>query len=125
MKQSNNKRIKILNKSEIAELYSLPTFSHAEREEYFSLDDETQKLVDECRRIDTKCYFILLLGYFRSKPIIPNFDFNAVKADLDFIISKYFKGKSIKAKDLSASTKTKLVSRLLNYTGYQYYRRKT
>ncbi|NMU82053.1 DUF4158 domain-containing protein, partial [Vibrio parahaemolyticus] len=53
------------------------------------------------------------------------FDFNAVKADLDFIISKYFKGKSIKAKDLSASTKTKLVSRLLNYTGYQYYRRKT
>lgn len=125
MKQSNNKRIKILNKSEIAELYSLPTFSHSEREEYFSLDDETQKLVDECRRIDTKCYFILLLGYFRSKPIIPNFDFNAVKADLDFIISKYFKGKSIKTKDLSASTKTKLVSRLLTYTGYQHYRRNT
>lgn len=62
MKQSNNKRIKILNKFEIAELYSLLTFSHAEREEYFSLDDEIQTLVDECRRTDTKCYFILLLG---------------------------------------------------------------
>lgn len=64
------KRIKILSNSEVNELYGLPRFNHADREDYFSLDEETQRLVNECRRIETKCYFILLLGYFRSKPII-------------------------------------------------------
>jgi len=54
----NTKRIHILNKSEINELYALPHFNHADREEYFSLDTETQKIVNGLRRTETRIYFI-------------------------------------------------------------------
>ena len=70
MVKKTDKRIQILRKSEINELYDLPNFNHADREDYFSLDSETQRLVDKCRQLKTKVYFILLLGYFRCKPII-------------------------------------------------------
>ncbi len=82
-----------MRQSEINELYALPNFSHADREDYFSLDNETQKIVNELRRIETRIYFILLLGYFRSRPIIFNFSFNDVKADYDYIKRKYFNDK--------------------------------
>ncbi len=42
MVKKTDKRIQILRKSEINELYDLPTFNHAERKGYFSLDSETQ-----------------------------------------------------------------------------------
>jgi len=48
MAKKTDKRIQILRKSEINELYALQNFNHADREDYFSLDDETQKLVDKC-----------------------------------------------------------------------------
>ncbi|WP_371287225.1 DUF4158 domain-containing protein [Colwellia ponticola] len=57
----------MLTSSEINELYALPNFSRTEREDYFSLDKETQKLVNTLRQVETRIYFILLLGYFRSR----------------------------------------------------------
>ncbi|TMS94087.1 DUF4158 domain-containing protein [Pseudoalteromonas sp. S201] len=75
---SKTKRIQILSESEINELYALPNFSRQERDDYFSLDNETQKLVNELRRTETRVYFILLLGYFRSRPIVFNFSFDLV-----------------------------------------------
>jgi hypothetical protein len=65
MAKKTNKCIQILRKSEINELYDLPNLNHADREDYFSLDNETQKLVDKCSQIEAKVYSILLLGYFR------------------------------------------------------------
>ncbi|MBB1352221.1 MULTISPECIES: DUF4158 domain-containing protein [unclassified Pseudoalteromonas] len=62
------KRIQILTSSEINELYALPNFNHTDREDYFSLDSETQKLVNELRRLETRVYFILLLGVSCPSP---------------------------------------------------------
>jgi TnpA family transposase len=88
------------------------------------LDSETQKLVNELRRLETRVYFILLLGYFRSRPIIFNFSFDDVVADLDYVRSKYFNGKDIMLADLSRTTKTKLFKKLLNYTGFSIFKSK-
>ncbi len=121
MAKKTDKRIQILRKSEIDELYDLPNFNHADREDYFSLDDETQKLVDKCRQLETKVYFILLLGYFRCKPIIFNFSFNEAETDVSFILHKYFDGLELTSSDLALTTKTKLTNRLLDYTGHSIY----
>ncbi|MCP4988990.1 MAG: DUF4158 domain-containing protein [Colwellia sp.] len=118
------KRIQILTSSEINELYALPNFSRTEREDYFSLDSETQKLVNELRRLETRVYFILLLGYFRSRPIIFNFAFDDVVADLDYVRSKYFDGKDMTLADLSRTTKTKLVKKLLKHVSFSIYQSK-
>nr|WP_286203500.1 DUF4158 domain-containing protein [Pseudoalteromonas sp. NBT06-2] len=114
----------MLTSSEINELYALPNFSRTDREDYFSLDSETQKLVNELRRLETRVYFILLLGYFRSRPIIFNFSFNDVVADLDYVRSKHFNGKDMVLADLSRTTKTKLVKKLIKHVGFSIYQSK-
>jgi len=88
------------------------------------LDSETQKLVNELRRLETRVYFILLLGYFRSRPIIFNFSFEDVVVDLDYVRTKYFNGKDMMLTDLPRTTKTKLFKKLLNYTGFSNYHSK-
>jgi len=121
---STTKRIKILNESEINELYALPNFNRIDREDYFSLDNETQKLVNELRRLETRIYFILLLGYFRSRPIIFSFSFSQVSSDLDYVKGRYFSDQDISMDDLSPTTKTKLINKLLKYTGFTAYQSK-
>ena len=121
---SNTKRIQILSESEINELYALPNFNRKDRDDYFSLDSETQRLVNELRRIETRVYFILLLGYFRSRPIVFNFSFTQVSNDLDYVRSKYFSDKDMSLEDLSPTTKTKLINKLLKYTGFTAYQSK-
>ncbi|WP_366035318.1 DUF4158 domain-containing protein [Pseudoalteromonas sp. ACER1] len=91
----------MLSESEINELYALPNFNRKDRDDYFSLDSETQRLVNELRRIETRVYFILLLGYFRSRPIVFNFSFTQVSNDLDYVRSKYFSDKDMSLEDLS------------------------
>ncbi|WP_275041157.1 MULTISPECIES: Tn3 family transposase [unclassified Pseudoalteromonas] len=113
-----------MSESEINELYALPNFSRQERDDCFSLDDETQKLVNELRRTETRAYFILLLGYFRSRPIVFNFSFDKVSNDLEYVRAKYFSDKSMSLDDLSPTTKTKLINKLLKYTGFTTYQSK-
>jgi len=69
-------------------------------------------------------YFILLLGYFRSRPIVFNFSFAQVSDDLGYVRSKYFSDKDMSLDDLSPTTKTKLINKLLKYTGFTAYQSK-
>ena len=122
MQRTNEKRIFILNSSEEAELYARPNFSHQERDEYFYLDDESQVIVDGLRKRETKAYFILLLGYFRAKPVIHHFNFTDVETDLDYVCKKYFNRKPGSWPEPPLSTRTKLINKVLNVTGFSLYK---
>ena len=102
--------------------YYLPNFNHADREDYFSLDNETQRLVKKCRQLETKVYFILLLGYFRCKPIIFNFSFDEVESDTNYILDKHFDGLVLTNTDLALTTKTKLINRIFTYSAYSLFK---
>ena len=119
------KRIHILTSSEVTELYSLPNFSKAEREDYFSLDKESQKIVNSLRQPETRLYFILLLGYFRYRPIVSNVLFSNVKPDYDYVKANHLGKKSINNLDIPPRTKTTIVKKLLNHTGYTLFDSKT
>ena len=105
-------------------MYALPNFSHADREEYFSLDSEIKKIINISRLIEARIYFILLLGYFRSRPIIFNFSFGDVEADFDYIKHKYFNNKEASKVNLSPATKTILINKLLKYSVFSIYKSK-
>ncbi|MGI9289532.1 MAG: DUF4158 domain-containing protein, partial [Pseudomonadales bacterium] len=113
MATSSNKRITILNPSEIDQLYRLPGFTAAERTEYFTLSDEEEEIVARLRSLETKAYFILLLGYFRVKPVIVHFRFREVREDLHHIISRYFPGSTLPRGDLARNIKSTLYQKLL------------
>lgn len=54
-------RIKILSKSEINELYDIPTFNSNEQEAYFALSKKEYKIMSERGSLASKVHFILQL----------------------------------------------------------------
>jgi TnpA family transposase len=123
MSSTKSKRITILSESEINELYSLPKFTNKEREEYFSLDDDILQEVRRMRKSASALYLILLLGYFRAKPVALSFQFNDVKDDLEYIRDTYFPNRMIPKQDLPKSTKHKLMAKMLSFVGYSRFNR--
>jgi hypothetical protein len=61
------KRLTILTRSEIRELYGLPQFSYEDRVKYFSLDPLEKKALKRIRTIPSGVYFLLQLGYLKAK----------------------------------------------------------
>lgn len=53
-----------------------------------------------------------------------NFTFADVEADYNYIKAKYFRDKNVHAGDVPPRTKSSLVSKLLNYTGFSVYQNK-
>ncbi|WP_186367533.1 hypothetical protein [Yersinia aldovae] len=51
--QKHKKRISILTKSEVNELYQVPSFNSVERSEYFSLDISLKKEIDKVININS------------------------------------------------------------------------
>ena len=84
------KRKRILTKEEIAQLYQQPQFNQSEREEYFSLDNAMLKEMRKIAKVEARIFFILLMGYFRFKPVIPKVTLNNVKHDIRYICKTYF-----------------------------------
>jgi len=63
------KRLIILIDSEIKDLYGPPKYSIEEQRLYFALNDDEEQAVSSIRNRSHKCFFIVLLGYFKSKPV--------------------------------------------------------
>ena len=117
---SKTRRLKILNKSEIEEIYERPKFSFEERKEYFSLDRKTEKCLKGIKKFEAKVYFILLMGYFRAKPIITQIEFADIKDDTNYILSTYFPKRSIK-QGVGKAMRSNLLSRMLELSTFEKY----
>ncbi|OUR97978.1 hypothetical protein A9Q81_11990 [Gammaproteobacteria bacterium 42_54_T18] len=118
------KRAQILTNDEIKELYDCPAFNANQREEYFALDDDILRLVNRMDKIETKVYLILLIGYFRSKAVIPKFTLRQVKDDVNYLCETYFPGKKPKYSNIGKSTRSTLVNRALSILGFQKFQKK-
>lgn len=81
-----DKRLKILSKSEIKELYGIPQFNDEEKKAYFLLNDKEFQLMDSRGSLSSKVYFILQLGYFKATSQFFDFVLNDVKSDMQFIL---------------------------------------
>ncbi|ECJ2318337.1 Tn3 family transposase [Salmonella enterica subsp. diarizonae] len=118
--QKHKKRISILTKSEINELYQTPSFNPVERAEFFSLDIELKKEVDKIINIESRVYLILIIGYFRYKPVLPELTSKNVKGDVKYIIQTYYKNESTNINlNIPKSTKSRLVKRMLYTLGFE------
>ncbi|MBN7844425.1 DUF4158 domain-containing protein, partial [Providencia rettgeri] len=105
MKEIKSGRIQILTEQEIHELYSRPIFNQIEREEYFSLDPSIKKILAKMGKIETKIYLILLIGYFRAKPVVAQFKLREVKHDVDYIYATHFPNRKPKYPFIAKSTR--------------------
>jgi hypothetical protein len=72
-------RLQILIESEINDLYSPPSYSLEERQFYFSLNDREARVAKSIRKRSHRCYFVALLGYFKSRPVVLNPRFGQIE----------------------------------------------
>ncbi|HDL6964386.1 TPA: DUF4158 domain-containing protein [Yersinia enterocolitica] len=113
--QRHKKRISILTNSEVNELYQAPSFNSIERTEYFSLDINLKKEINKIINIESRVYLILIIGYFRYKPVLPDFTSVNVRNDIKYIIQNYYKTEKLDLNvNIPKSTKSRLVKRMLS-----------
>ncbi|HBU0565690.1 TPA: DUF4158 domain-containing protein [Klebsiella pneumoniae] len=91
MQSTRQGRIQILTATEIDDLYRRPEFNQTEREEFFSLDTLALGHVRKMEKLESKIHFILFIGYFRSKPVIPQFHLRDVRQDVRYIGYRKYK----------------------------------
>ncbi|WP_163836898.1 DUF4158 domain-containing protein [Spartinivicinus ruber] len=86
----DTKRIHLLSRSEVEELYVRPIFNTHEQKLYFSLSESEKQVLAQYANTKTCVYFILQLGYFKAKQQFFNFTFDEVKNDVQFIVNTYY-----------------------------------
>ncbi len=105
-----SKRLKILSKEEIRNIFDLPDFTSDERREYFYLNAQEKDFLVNLRSLSSKLYFILQTGYFKSRHIFFNFEFTEVADDVEYVLQKYFPEQKQNPENFKAVAKsTKLI----------------
>lgn len=84
------KRLRILGADEIEAIYGRPRLTPDEQGEYFSLSQPERELLQELRSIKSQVYFVLQLGYFKSKHQFFVFDLREVEEDVQYILEQHF-----------------------------------
>lgn len=114
-----DKKLTILSKEEVTDIFDLPKFSKDERQEFFSLSDEQEAALAKIKEADTQAYFILQLGYFKCRRRLIPFTFAECYQDLRFINSKYFKVSGLPKKMPSRKAITKSHTKIMDIMGYK------
>ena len=84
------KRLYLLSKAEIDDLYARPEFNTDEREIYFTLNSIEQDILAKYSNTKTRVFFILQLGYLKAKNQFFTFSFEEVRDDVNYILSQLF-----------------------------------
>lgn len=117
--KSDQKRLKILDETEIESIYGRPYFTQEEQHNYFALSQSEKELLQLLRSIRSQVYFVLQLGYFKAKHLFFTFDLQGVVEDFRYVLKEHFNG--IQVDDLSPlnrithSKQQHLILQLFNY----------
>ncbi|HEB26710.1 MAG TPA: Tn3 family transposase [Porticoccus sp.] len=78
---------------------------------------EIDSIVDRYHKI----YFVLLLGYFKVKPVVLNFTFSEVKDDFHFVAAELFPEKAFKPRNFPPRQRTRLYLKVVGLLGYSRF----
>ena len=122
---ATEKRIKILTETEISELFGPPTLNSNDQRFFFALNDAE---LAECKRIrerDHRCMFVVLLGYFKVKPIVLRPGYHQIKQDLKYVCSEVIPGPGLRPFNLTQKTRVRIYQRIFKLTGHQRWLNKS
>jgi TnpA family transposase len=117
---ANSRRLSILTKSEIDDLYGLPCFSDDDRCLFFNLSAIEQKAVDAVHTRSAAVHLTLQIGYFKAKQQFFVYEREAVLDDLHYILLQYFPDQALdKIKTLSKPTRLEQQQIILQLFDYR------
>lgn len=118
------RRLKILGREEIRNIFELPDLTMDERLEYFSLTAPERDFLEKLRFVPSKLYFILQAGYFKARHLFFNFEFADVPEDVEHVLQTHFPDHEINLETLRTVAKnTRLIGQraILKLYGYGWY----
>jgi Tn3 transposase DDE domain/Domain of unknown function (DUF4158) len=118
------KRTKILTETEITELFSPPILNSNDQRFFFTLNDielaESKKIRDRCQR----CMFVVLLGYFKVKPVMLNPGYHQIKQDIKYVCKNILPGAGLRPFNLPQKARIRIYQRIFRLTNYQRWQDK-
>ena len=114
-------RIDTNDTAEYRDLYDPPHFNDNDRNYFFNLNDLETSALKQFRIVQNKAHFILLLGYFKAKPVTLTFTWGMVKSDLTHIYARYFPKARFIRKNLNKDAKSNIYQKVFSLTGFQRF----
>ena len=114
-------RIDTSDTAEYRDLYDPPHFNENDRNYFFNLNDLETSRLKQFRIVQNTAHFILLLGYFKAKPVTLTFTWGMVKSDLTHIYARYFPKNRLIRKNLNKDAKSKIYQKVFSLTGFQRF----
>lgn len=111
----------ILSEDEINELYSIPVIAEQDRHSTFLLSDKEEEQRFPKDSDLTQIYYILLLGYFKEKPVRLDPNPQQIREDFEFVRKQYFSDKNLKPVELTANQKYKIYKKIFSVVPTNQY----
>lgn len=103
------------------DLYDVPQFNENDRDYFFTLNESELFELEQLRVSSNKAYFILLLGYFKAKPVTLTLTWGIVKNDLTYIYQKYFPNSKVPRKNIHKDAKSDIYKKVFSLTGFRRF----
>jgi TnpA family transposase len=116
-----SKRLSILSQPEVQEVYSVPVFNARDREHFFTFTEDELAAVKLLHSHRHRIHFLLMLGYFKFKPVCLKLQWTAIASDYQYITERYFPGANLQKHTLSRLTRNRYYRRIFEMLDYQNF----
>ena len=111
-------RVHILNEAEQQDFYGIPHFTSNDQRYFFALNDEERAVAQKIRDRSQRCMFVLLLGYFKAKPVALKTRYHLIKEDLRYISESILPGPGHRPFNLAQKEAARLYHRIYLLCGF-------
>jgi len=116
-----SKRLSILSRPEVQEVYSVPAFNARDREHFFTFTEGELAAVQRLHNHRHRIYFLLMLGYFKFKPVCLTLQWKAIFGDYRYIAERYFPGANLQNNTISRFVRVRYYRRIFTMLDYQRF----
>ncbi|MGP7740940.1 DUF4158 domain-containing protein [Klebsiella pneumoniae] len=110
-------RVQILSEAEQDELYGPPAFTSADQRFFFSLNDKELAIAKSLRHRGQRYMLVVLLGYFKAKPVVLNPGFHQIKQDLKYVYQTVLPGPGCRPFNLTPKENERIYQRVFQLWG--------
>ena len=116
---ATEKRIKILTDAENTDLFAPPILDTNDRRFLFTLNDAELKEAKKIRDRKLRCIFVVLLGYFKVKPVVLSLRYYQFNHDLKYVSENVFPGPGFGPLSLNPRSRARLYQKVFRFVGYE------
>jgi hypothetical protein len=117
-----SERILILTEAEQEVFYGNPQLTNNDQRYFFALNDKERKVANQLRGRRQRCMFVVLLGYFKSKPVVLQPRYFQLKDDLKYVSDNTLPGLGHRPFNLSPKESERIYQRIFSLCQYERWR---